>query len=487
MRESRVSSTRAGLWLLIATFVSAFLNYLLSISVSWWLPPEQYGIWGVSLTLMLLSTAFLNAGAPWYLARFLSARVQRARWAETVPVFWTALLANTAIGTVVAASVYALHRLPAFRTSPTYPYVLGIVAVTILILAILTVVRNALLGLFRQGAYGWVFIVEMGVRLLAAWGLIALGWGALGAVGGLGAGVLAALLLNLWYLRDYLGEVARTRLRVAPWQTFVLPSTQLFLSNLAIIFLTNFDLLGLKLFAGHQSDLLAGYYQAVAALARVPALAAQAVMSALFPYMVEEQARGGRRRYARDGLWWAFVLLTPLCLVLILWPDAVLSLFFPPAYQISAGALAVSTAGTLALVFVQVLVIFFQAYDLLHNVLPRLGVAVISLVASLALLVPRWGLMGAATGTSIGSAVALLLLVPPYLAVDREPIPVTKAMSYLIALGLFTGVLAVVPHTSLGAMIRDGILAAGIYGGALLALRVVDIHALGVDRLMLRR
>src|SRR5579859_1581768 len=66
------TAAQASIALIIAFVVATGLNYAFNILMSWLLPIERYGMFGVVQTILLLGGTIVGAGFPWALTRAIS-------------------------------------------------------------------------------------------------------------------------------------------------------------------------------------------------------------------------------------------------------------------------------------------------------------------------------------------------------------------------------------------------------------------------------
>jgi O-antigen/teichoic acid export membrane protein len=105
-------------------------------------------------------------------------------------------------------------------------------------------------------------------------------------------------------------------------------------------------------------------------------------------------------------------LLVPGSLVLILTPQAALSLFFPEQYHGVSSALQVAAIGGLLLALSTLLIGVYQAEGKRRQPALASAFAVFVQIISLVVLVPSFGILGAAFSLLLAGAVSLLGLVP---------------------------------------------------------------------------
>jgi O-antigen/teichoic acid export membrane protein len=257
---------------------------------------------------------------------------------------------------------------------------------------------------------------EVVIKVAVGLVLVANSWGVAGVLAGFMAGATGSLLHSLWITRP------ADLWHGTGWfeYSIVHRTAPLFIGMVGTAMMLNLDLLGLKLFApANQADTLVGYYQAAVILARTPVFIAQALTWVLFSYAAGEiksgrQSSDNRKNdpYLQTALRMWARLLVPGGLVLILAPNACLSLFFPPTYQAAAPSLQMAAFGCILLALVTLLIGVFQAEG--DSRRPAIGAtaAVIAQIAVLAWLIPTFRALGAAFSLVIAGSMALLWLVP---------------------------------------------------------------------------
>ncbi|MFQ5576182.1 MAG: oligosaccharide flippase family protein [Anaerolineae bacterium] len=463
--------TRHSSWLIISFIITALLNYVFGVTLSWFFTPAQFGLLGVAQSLLLVLALIVGSGFAWTAAHDVAAEGVTPRTRRRFRAAW---LANVALGVFLAAALwlaYATGRLP---LGPGYRAVIPLVGFTTVVLAARSVLNGAARGLYRFGPIAVNLSGEVVIKVGVGLALVAAGMGVAGVMAGFAVGALAALAHSLWMVWS-----ARLWRGAGRFDGAVLSATApLFLGMLGPVLMLNFDLLGLKLLApAGQGDELAGYYQAAVILARTPVFIAQSLTLVLFSYAAGAASRA--KKPGPDGTsgyvltvvraWGIFLL--PGGLALMLAPQAALALFFPPHYQAAAPTLRISAAGGVLLALVTLLNGVFQAGTSRRRPALAAGLAMVAQAAALVTLVPRLGAAGAAWSLLAGGGAALLGLAPaliPHLGLRLHfawPKTVLPLAALAFPLLVLTGTTAASAALKLG-------LAGLAYLAALLALRL---------------
>jgi len=411
--------TKHSALLILSFIITALLNYAFGVLLSWFFTPAQFGVLGVAQSLLLVMALVVGSGFAWTAAHDIAAggvtehtrRRFRAAWAT-----------NVSLGALLVGGVWLAYVTRALQLGTSYAVIVPLLGLTTLLLAARAVINGAARGLYRFGSLALNLTGEVVVKVGAGLALVAAGFGVAGAMAGFVVGAAAALLHSLWIVRS-----ARLWRGGGWFSRSVMKATfPFFLGMLGPVFILNFDLLGLKLLSpAGRGDELAGFYQAAVILARTPVFVAQSLTVVLFSYVAGAKSQSSPPPSSAGAYLtaairaWGFLLL-PGGLVLMLAPDAALTLFFPPAYRAASAALQISAAGSVLLALVMLLNGVFQAGGDRRRPALVTGLAMAAQLVALVKLVPRYGTVGAALSLFIAGAVALPGLLLPLLPLARQ-------------------------------------------------------------------
>lgn len=395
---------------LIGAFITiSVLNYAFGVAMSWFFSPAQFGILGVSQSLLLLAALVVGSGFAWTIAHDVAASGVTDRTRHRFRAAW---VANVVLGLILGGGLWAVFAWGWLPLGPAYQAIVPLLGLTVVLLAARSVVNGAVRGLYRFVPLAVNQVGEVAIKVGAGLALVAAGAGVAGVMAGFALGTTVALAHSLWITRS-------ARLwRGQGWaDSQVIASTvPLFVGMLGTALMLNLDILGLRFLApAGTADELTGFYQAAVILARTPVFVAQSLTLVLFSYVsgkTGEVDRDGQGTagYLRDAVRAWFRLLLPAGLALVLAPSAALALFFPAQYQTAAPALQVAAAGGVLLALVTLLTAVAQAAGDRRRPAMAAALATVTQVAVLIWLVPRWGALGAATSLLAAGSVALVSL-----------------------------------------------------------------------------
>lgn len=457
------SSTASGF-----TFLGvAILNNIYAIVMAQLLPIHAFGILGLAQSWLLIAATLLNSGFPWELARALA---QGASLRDAYRSAKGALAGNLMIGLLCGGLLMTAAITGALQFDANSTIIIGLLLAETMLLALAAVWGGIFQGSFRFGALGVSRVVEALIKLIGGVVLVAAGWNVLGVLAATVLGTLVSLVLLVWGARDFRFWRERSW---SGWRTYR-SSLTIFIGLCALTIIGNSDIIGVKLFSPpQQADELAGYYQVAAVLARIPLLLAGAYATALFPYIAraEDDTLGV---YVVLAIKYALLLIVPLNLILIAEPAAAIQLIFPASYTASAGVLRIAAAGTMLLALATLFATMLQARGQARIPARWLPIAALLEVLLLWLLVPTYGITGAALALLIASIVACSFLVVA--CAHRFPwqLQAKQVVGYTFACTVLVAVLVVLPDTGVFQTVAGAIVALGLYGTVLAAVGIMQ-------------
>ncbi len=433
--------------ILAITFLSIGAgNYVFSIAIAHLLPPADFGIVQLVQTLVLFAAWFTNSGFPLTVARRLPKEVDREARAAVVQ---GALLGNTAIAVALAAVLLGLVALGAFKLGSASATPLVLAAVTFGLLGLNAAAKGALQGLFRFRTLALSGMVEVLLKLALGLTLARMGGGPTGAVLGILLGMLLATAISVGGAHDLAWPPALTH----RWSSLLRETRPLFAGTAALALLTSIDIFAVKLLEPTlRSNTRVGVYQAAVTLGRLPYFLASALVAAVYPSIAGRSPLMAEL-YIRKGLLYTVSLLSPVALVLIVQPEAIVRILFPPSYGAAAAALRPLAAGTLGLSLVAFLAASLQALGDDRFAAKVILVAVGLEAALLFVAIPAGIVAGgdadlvlAASAFAIGSWSAVLALWARLARRFGWALGIRRSAAYLASAAALVAVLELAPH-----------------------------------------
>ncbi len=393
--ENKAAEVAAGS---SVVFAGNLLNRALRFATSWalanFLPSAAvYGLYEAARTLVTILASFAplgtDKGVVYFGARF-NASGETGRLRGTVQTtFLVALAGGPTVALLGAAAVWVLELEPVFL------WMMPAVAAWSVLLAAVGTLRG--LKDMRAQTLAYLVVLPVGMFLAALLPLAGFGVEAV-AVGFVGANLLAlAVALPLVFHRlRHLREVPAVHspgelLRYSIPESF---SSMLFRVNQWA------DTLMVWLIAG-TSDV--GLYRTAVTLAmigEVPAVAVNTMFQPIVAELVQAEDPEQLRKVVRIVTRWMVMLAAPIYLTIYVGIEVALSAW-KPEYASSADALAILLWGQAAYVLAVPVTALIPMSGRAKLNLANSGSAALLNVGLNALLIPNWGIEGAATATGI--------------------------------------------------------------------------------------
>lgn len=423
MTQSRLTG---AISLVAAQAVVLGLGYVTHLWIGRALGPAPYGVFGVVLSIQTIAGMVLTFGVPMGVSRFVA---QDETHANSI------LHAALRLQATVALAVSLITAL----TAPVLARVLGDVALTnfirfvaliILLQAFYQVYIQFLSGMHRFNKQATLTSLYAVTKLIGAISLIYI-IGVYGAFAGFAVGGVIAAIIG-WYWTKDMGGKAKLRLPLKAFLSFT--GTYVFIL-IGLQILISLDLFMVKALLG--DDTLAGYYNASVTLARIPYLLLHGLAFILLPSVSALTKPGASHdraaTFIRDTLRYLIALIVPAVTLAAATSKNLVILFYSSQYLPAAAPLTVLMIGLGSLAF----------FLLLSNIVAGTGRANVGLFLTIIilgisgilgwLLIPRFGLIGAAWQTTIAGVVGLFLISVYTFRKFHIPIPLRSTTNILIA------------------------------------------------------
>jgi O-antigen/teichoic acid export membrane protein len=420
----------AGSVILVSRFAAtAVLNYVVGLALAWLLTPDAFGLVSAIQNVLLLAAGLLTAGLPWALALRI-AQTHGVPGASR-PEFRTCLVVNFGFGVVLGAAFLGTQFF-AVGLVPSHSLILNLaVAAEMPVLAVNATLAGAAQGSSRFGGLGAMQTTESLVKCVVAVFMVSvLHAGPTGVALSFLIGTLGSVVLGVRTSRGLLpgrGPMASLG--------FLRAATSIWFASASMTFLITADLLGLEFFgraAGVTAAVLAGY-QACGLLGRACYYVGDALVDAVFPFMARSDDAEDRNRWFMATMRWVMLLIVPIQVGFLLAPGPVLRLFLPAHYAGAQTLLRLIAAGTLGALMTDMLMKGLFASGQGRRVGRPMCVAVTVEVVGLAILVPRYGPVGAGLSYLLASYSGMVLLGFLYLRVNRLRLPSLRQAGVYVA------------------------------------------------------
>jgi O-antigen/teichoic acid export membrane protein len=191
IRSARSLVLGGSLIMLLSMILVNGFNFAYNVFMARVLGPSEFGHINAAVTILLLASC-ASLSFQLVCAKFVARNENFSARSAVVK----SLLGKAWIASLIMAAVLFVGQKPfaAYLNLPS-PWVLGLIALGVAVYAPLGVKRGAMQGLCSFSRLGGNFVLEAFTRLLVGVGLVITGFGVLGAVGAISAGVVMAYFL----------------------------------------------------------------------------------------------------------------------------------------------------------------------------------------------------------------------------------------------------------------------------------------------------
>ena len=380
-------------------------GYLGMLLLAWTLGPEDFGLYGVIITLLVWLERTTMLGIPSAVTKLVAEGEEAA--APTSMLISVVLIA--AVVTAIWVLAPAMARL---LQAPGQEQLFRLAALDVPFYGMYLLYRGVAMGGRKFTVVFWSGVILGSARLLAlAWILLA-GHAISGALIAYIAGSVAAFLFLAIRL-----PVTPTSFDSDLARSVVVIAVPLAIANLGLSLMHSLDLWLLKALLAPNMARDVGVYAATRVLARTPELVLLPIASVLFPLVSRSLAQndlGQVSNYIQSGMRVLWLVLLPTVVLVAIDAESILRLFFPADYHGGGTFLSLQIFGFSLLTILGLLVLLLTARgDFYTTVLIGLGMVVLLLPLTF-VLIPKHGTMGAASSfamsVTIGTIVAAILV-----------------------------------------------------------------------------
>ncbi len=487
----KISVMGSGAAVLVASLFGNGLNYLFMLFLARQLGMEEFGLYALGVTLFNTVLLVGSAGIDTGVIKFVSAYMAQGRMNDARRVIAAAVTIVASLGACAGLGFWAiagtlstqLYQKPGLAAVLVCfaPALVVASAGTVLLAALQafqTVRYTVALKYLWEPAGKWA---TAGFAIWAGWGLsgVVLGWSAVFLVT---AGLAGAALAR----QGRLGVADFAVLRGAEARTLLTYSGPLFLANLFGVVAPRADVMLLGYWVSAEE---VGVYLAAFQTAAVLALILGALDVVFAPVMSRAWAADDRLTFRESYEMVhraAFTATVPLCVLLVLFADEVLSIF-GSGFVAGGSILAILAAGHLVnassgCANTALLMSGHSRVVLLNTLGYGMG-----LIGATAAAIPVWGPGGAALAAAGSFALLNAVRVAQVWRLHRM-LPWTwrllKPLSAGAAMGL--AIWLVKPYVAAAAYLPLGLMACGLYLAVLYAARLESDDALMLAALAAR-
>lgn len=452
---SAASAGRGTIYITFAKFYFMATGYAIIFALPRLLTKEQYGEYAVVTSFVSIINAVIITGTQQAVSKFVSENPAAAESLRT-----RSLLVQAVLGTLVVAAYVAAAPLVAveFWNDPSLIMPLRVSALITLCYSFYAVFMGYLNGkreFFRQA----VLDVSYSTFKMAAIIALAFAWRSVtGSVAGFALGAFLVLMLSV-AVAGRGRSVEAPHVDVGGYLKFQLPLLAFVLFN---NLLQKVDIAFLKAYSSSDPGIAsanAGDYGALINIANITYQAVISVTFVAFPLISKasfDNESETVRNYIKQTMRVSLLVMAFLATAFSSNAADLLGLLFPKIYAVGAPALQIVAFGMLAFGLIAVLTTIITGSG---RPWVSLGVGAVTLAANVALnyaLIPRYGLRGAALGTTI-SMVLGALLACGYIAVAFRALIAPLTVARIAAAAAVVFGLSILPLSGVLVVVKIGV------------------------------
>lgn len=430
--SSKARVARHGIIYVTGQMIGSIAVFITLIILARQLQPTQLGLYAIVIAfytiLGIFSTFSLGTALRKKLAedRGDKGRSKLVSSAFSVTLVFSLIIAAVGIGVSGFAATQIYHQ----------PQIMGALMLASLLAvfwALFNVTISILVGIGRVKESAIVDVVYSVIQLVAAPLLVYMGYGLMGAVAGLGIGLVCGTLVGLLYIIKDL-KIEKESVDVATMKEIVGFSVPVFISALALQGAYNLGILLLGTFA--SAPVVGNYYNAYK-LGSLFIIIINSMTFVLLPAFSAASAKGAIKKKLEPlfnrTLYFSVVILAPIVAFVAAFSRPIIFLFFSKVYVLAPPYLAVMSVGiVLGIIWNYANVLFLGIGDTKSVVKYQISAAAIQ-VALLAVLTPLFGIAGMMAALFVVSPILINLLYAKVVK-DKLSIRIDLGKSYMVAL-----------------------------------------------------
>ena len=465
---SSTKIAKGSLVMLIGSFIFRIGGFVYRISLAYLLGPTGYGILGLTLPLIGVLQLSAEGGIPPAIAKYI-AQYEALNQPEMIrQIIKTSFKLIIVMGFLLSLTIFILAKPLALDVLHQPLAVVPFQAVSLI--TPFSVITGELKGVF-QGFYQMSNLVitkafEQSFTIIFAIVLILANFYVAGAVIGTAIGYMvagvAAFILFRKYVWKHLKDTKRRSRRLNPHNNLDEPFTlrkelrlvkMLLLFSVPVVFSSLGELfmydMGTWVIGAYLPAQFVGYYAAASPIARLPLIISMAVATAVLPATSAALSVNDGElitTYINQAYRYVTIVVLPASLGIAVFATPIISLIFP-GYVEGAEALRILALGML----------FFTLYTVSGSISQGVGKPVIPMVALAigtvielglsVILVPKYGIDGAALATTIATFLLMVMVAWRTLKYVKVRLEYGNFGKIVIASVIMTIILLFIPTT----------------------------------------
>ncbi len=395
MNKNAISGT---IILSLSSIIFMISGYIISLWLGKQLGPEDYGIYGVIISLMTTVNIIQTSGLPQSTTKFIASEKNKSDH------ILSASLLLQIISSLFITILFFIFASPLANLLNDYSLTNYIRATSLIlpfyaIFAVYTAYYNGLQNFRMQGRLYIIYSISKLILIIT----LVYKFHLYGAIIGFIISPIIALLFGI-----YIPKV--TDVKKELYKSLILFSLPLIGYAILSTLQSSIDLFFVKSLTSNNQ--MAGLYTASQNIARIPYYILNSFAVILFPIItksIHTENLIETSKKIKDSLRYLFLLLIPGTILIMITSKDLLHLLYSFSYTPASVSLSLLVIGLSFITILNTLTYIMVGADkpISAMTLSGLGVFITSLVCWL--YIPKYGLTGAALGTTIGGAITMIL------------------------------------------------------------------------------
>jgi len=426
-------------WVLVSSVATLAIGFLLRIVLARWLGAADLGLYTMIITIQAIAVLVASVGIPAAVIKYVAEYKDRGdKLFQTTSI---AFISSIIFGLVVGILIYTLSGILAgLFHMPELARLLKILAFTFPFASILETLLGLFNGLRQMKTYAYIMVLQSFLMALFIVAFVWFGFGVQGAVWGIVLSVLGGCIFGLYRSRKFLHLTLHGLLQGA--KRLVSFGSQVFVANAFGLILAYTDILLIGYFLAAED---VGYYSVAVSVSTFFLLVPQAIQRITYPATSEYWSQNDHQALSRmidKSMKYSACILLPLGLGVGFFAQDLVVGIFGQEFRDAAWPLCVLLIARVITGSTSVPVgLSFSGVGRPDIPLKISGIAAAANVGLNVLLIPPWGILGAAIATTVSlllGVIIFLALMPRILGVRIDIKWFAQAMGFAcVAIALF--------------------------------------------------
>jgi stage V sporulation protein B len=392
---------KGTLHLMVAQAVFLVGGYIIHFGLARIVTPSDYGRFGVTLAILQILQIFLVKGIPEAVTKYIS-EGKDTKKTNSISFKIQLSLSFSIFVIIIVLSPFIADIL----NDDKLMWYIIIISLVIPIRAIYSIYTGYLIGLREFKKVGIIYNINYISRVLFVFLFILIGFGILGALGGIICGSMLSLFFSYYLTRkkeDIIGKNISSK-------EIIRYATPMIIFSATYLILMNLDLLFIKSFLNNPIN--AGYYTAARMISSIIFIVFFGLSISLLPSISKSVSKKDIiqiRSYIHLSLRYMLMIIVPICIIIGIYANGFITLFYPDEYGLASSSLSLLIIGT---ALITIFVIFGTIINGAGK--PKIsmcigGISVIIFIILNYILVPRYGMEGGALSTCIIGLITMII------------------------------------------------------------------------------